>query len=107
MLQIANFKSAFDVFLAEAQAEINRQYKQAFPEEHMHPPVLEADLAGARYVRVIAISRGQRAAWCFVDRQTGAVLKCAGWKGPAKNFARGNIFDERHGCGRVRWTGVA
>ena len=35
-------------------------------------------------------------AYCFVDYATGDVLKCAGYKAPAKH-ARGNIFSDKDG----------
>ncbi len=36
----------------------------------------------------------------FVDYETGDVFKPASWGSPAKH-ARGNIFDEHHGLGRM------
>lgn len=47
---------------------------------------------GPKYVRVV----GNGSAHCFVSRETGDVLKCAGWKAPAKH-ARGNIYDDHGG----------
>lgn len=42
---------------------------------------------GAKYWRVV---RGS-SAWCFVDRDTGDILKADGWKKPAKG-ARGSVL---------------
>ena len=57
---------------------------------------------GKRYTKVIRTdSRGYGGSvHCFVDRTNGDVLKAASWKAPAKH-ARGNVFDERNGLGRM------
>lgn len=61
---------------------------------------------GRRYWRVVSTTNGQRGAFGFLDVQTGAVLKTASWKGPAKH-ARGNLFDEHGGLSWVGPYGIA
>jgi len=62
---------------------------------------------GPRYIRVVKTVHGnQRSAWCFVDRTNGDVLKCAGWKAPAKH-ARGNLTDPKNGLGLMSSYGPA
>jgi hypothetical protein len=95
------FQEAFDKFLAAANAKVARDYAQ-FGGPSI--PKLSAE-PGKRYVRVVTENYGQRSAWCFVDTTNGDVLKCDGWKRPAKH-ARGNIYDDKGGLGRVQWTGV-
>jgi hypothetical protein len=102
------FEPAFADFLAMAQAASDADYLRFCGKEdqylHTHRPRLMAE-RGRRFVRIVSESPGNRFAWAFVDCTTGDVLKTASWKAPAKH-ARGNIFDDRNGCGRVQWTGV-
>ena len=59
---------------------------------------------GRKYIRVWAIGfSGGRSAYCFIDRETGDVLKTATWKAPAKNGPRGNLYD---GVGNTNCYGV-
>lgn len=68
---------------------------------------------GPKYIRLVRVEffNGERtkggSAFGFVDKTNGNVLKAAGWKAPAKNFARGNIFAEDFGLGRVYWTSIS
>ena len=87
-----------DLFLEGAQAKVDAAYGEGENELTF--------MRGKRYVRVISNAHGSRSAFCFVDRETGDVLKPAGWKGPAKH-ARGNIYDADHGAGGVTAYGAA
>ncbi len=99
-----DFGVAFIAFMTEAQRRIEQDYA-AFGGGSNCPKI--EPMGGPRFIRIVAVDVGSRSAWAFIDKTNGDVLKAAGWKAPAKNFARGNIFDEQHGCGRVRWTGVS
>lgn len=47
---------------------------------------------GKRYAKLIAhAGNGQRSAFGFVDMTTGDVYKAASWRGPERNFVRGNV----------------
>ena len=46
---------------------------------------------GGKYYRIIREYCGQKSVHSFVD-ENGNIWKAAGWKAPAKNFVRGNIF---------------
>ena len=62
-----------------------------------------------RYVRVeqsISIS-SSRHSFCFVDIDSGEVLKTGVWKAPAiTKTKRGNIFDEHNGLQHIGPYGV-
>ena len=62
---------------------------------------------GSKYVKIIT----GNSVWGFVVRvhndkkfRFGDILKPAGWKTPARNFARGNVIDKNFGG--VSWTGA-
>ena len=63
---------------------------------------------GSKYVKVVKISAGgSRSVHSFVEKETGAIWKAASWKAPAKNFARGNVFDAGTYLNRLEWTGIS
>lgn len=78
----------------EAVASYAREYRKL--------PALELTAEiGPRYIRIVETDGPHhRSAFCFVDRQSGAILKAAGWKGPAKGV-RGSIFAEDFGIGKA------
>ena len=63
---------------------------------------------GSKYVKVVSISGGgSRSVHCFVEKANGNILRAASWKAPARNFIRGNVYDQASYINRVRWTGVS
>ena len=62
---------------------------------------------GQKYIKVISESGSVSGFIVNTENDKkfalGDILKPAGWRGPAKNFARGNVLDGTFG--RVRWTG--
>jgi len=66
---------------------------------------------GSRYWKIIGTSGSgaQRSVKGFIAKagdkkfREGDMLKAAGWNAPARNFARGNVFES---IGNVRWTGI-
>ena len=90
MITGPHFNTHFDSFF-EGTKKIASQYNENLWEASW----------GRRYIRISY--RGS--AFCFVDMTNGDVLKCAGWKAPAKG-ARGNIFDEWNGLKRMTAYGV-
>ena len=94
-----DFKTAIDSFF-EGCKRISNQYMDAnYPS--LAKPVFEIEELKKRY-RILR----DRSAFCFVDKETGDVLKAASWKAPAKH-SRGNIFDEHNGLGSMGPYGPA
>jgi hypothetical protein len=63
---------------------------------------------GSKYVKVVSISGGgSRSVHSFVEKANGNILRAASWKAPARNFVRGNVYDQKSYIDRVRWTGVS
>jgi hypothetical protein len=103
-----DFGIAFVAFMKAAQQRVADDYAAWTKQAKISMgagPTLEP-MGGPRYIRIVSVDGTTRSAFGFVDKTNGNVLKAASWKAPAKNFSRGNIFDEQHGCGRIRWTGV-
>lgn len=60
---------------------------------------VKPDWSGKKYIRLCIAEQynGEEerivSAWCFVEVETGLILKAASWKTPAKNFSRGRLED--------------
>jgi len=63
---------------------------------------------GKKYVKVVSISGGgSRSVFCFVEKENGNIWRAASWKAPARNFVRGNVYDQSTYVDRIRWTGIS
>jgi len=80
------FEERLATFLRLAQEMVNAYFAEHLPDSKLF---ILSTQPGARYVRIV---RSDGSAWAFVDSENGNILKCDGWKRPAKG-ARGNIFD--------------
>ena len=65
-------------------------------------------VCGSKYIKVTR-SSNQTSVHSFIVKihndkkfKYGDILKAASWKTPARNFARGNVFEEY----KVKWTGA-
>lgn len=100
-ITLHDFETAFAQFMTRAQAIIDD-----YPDGHNG--VLSATPL-KRYIRIVITAHdgGYVGVYRFVDRTNGDVLKPAGWNSPAKNFARGNIYDAQNGCGWMSRSATA
>jgi hypothetical protein len=86
---------AFVSWLAAVHATYDAYMERNYPNNIRATTVFEA---GPRYIRVVREEGPtSRSVYCFIDRTTGDVLKAGGWKSPAKNPIRGNIFAADNG----------
>jgi len=94
-----DFDTALNTFMLAVSADI-KKYAESFDADHMNYSDVVGEgyfgpvyLAGGRkYIRLATKSSGSGSVYCFVNASTGAILKAAGWKTPAKG-ERGNVFD--------------
>ncbi|MEH2517395.1 hypothetical protein V1279_002968 [Bradyrhizobium sp. AZCC 1610] len=94
-----DFDQAIETFF-EGVKRISDDYMNAnYPS--LSKPVFELQKLQKRY-RIVR----DQAAFCFVDKATGDVLKSASWAAPAKH-ARGNIFDAHNGLAKMGPYGPA
>jgi len=62
---------------------------------------------GRKYIKVVKTLGTQQMVWGFIMKdddqkfKKGDILKAASWASPARNKARGNIFEDYH----IQWTG--
>lgn len=96
-----DFEAKLETFIEGCQKLVDRQYADSV----LPVPVLSL-MRGKKYIRVVKDDTVQKSAYCFIDMSNGNVLKCAGWKAPAKG-ARGNIFNEDNGLKRMSAYGAA
>jgi len=96
---VTDLTAALDRFF-DGCKRISDEYMNAnFPS--LTKPAFKIQELQKRY-RIVCNS----AAFCFIDKATGDVLKAASWAAPAKH-SRGNIFDESNGLGSIGPYGPA
>ena len=101
------FETALTSFVETANQMLDDGINKTAPSVHFLKK-LRVD-EGRKFVRIVMTEGPEGvhgSAFCFINKETGDVLKAASWKTPAKNFARGNIFDAKNGLGRFCWTGM-
>lgn len=88
-----DFETALAAFVAALQARSDKHYAEKFP--NLDPTKYSVDPRGKKYKRIVDTTHGgNRSVHCFVEVATGDIWKAASWKAPAKNFPRGNIYND-------------
>ena len=98
--QQRDFDAALKTWLAAVQTRIDAHHERNFPNQRRAVMIATK---GPKFFRIVR-NEGEfsRSAYAFVERATGNIYKPAGWKGPEKNFPRGNIYQEN----KLSWCGV-
>ena len=99
-------KSRLEMYMDMLQWKMDEYFK-ANSFTFSDPPKFRADL-GNKYARVIKVDQlnGGRSVHTFVNMDNGDILKSGGWKAPAPNGVRGNIFDTDLGASVVNEQGA-
>jgi len=99
-----SFDEALVNFVRLLNEAMGRHHAAAFPNSTLKPYVFKIDGAGRKQVRIIHTREEAHtgSCYCFVEVETGKIMKPAGWKTPEpKRYERGNIFNANplQGCG--------
>ena len=83
-------------FVVALQKMLNAHYAEKF--SNLTPPTITV-MNGIKNVRIVSNGEHQRMVYAFIEKETGHILKPAGWNAPAKH-PRGNIYNENmlEGC---------
>ena len=99
----------YDAEFLNALGELEMRIIEDY-ENFMDNPKMRADfkegisyLPGNKYLKIIT----EKSVWGFINLKNkkfkeGDILKAAGWRAPALNQARGNIFNNNY---TIAWTG--
>jgi hypothetical protein len=68
----------FDDFSVSYHEECIAKLKQGICDYEFYPET------GRKYHKIVMNANGSRSVHCFIDKQTGSVLKSASWRSPAK-----------------------
>ena len=99
-------KSRLEMYMDMVQW-MNNRYYEVNEFKFSDPPKVTADV-GSKYARVVKVDQlnGSRSVHTFVNLDNGDILKSGGWKAPAPNGVRGNIFETDLGADRVNEHGA-
>lgn len=87
-----SYGEALTAYLERLNAAEVERYAQNYPNSKVPSYVILG--RGHKYDRVARVEAHETCgcAVAFVERETGMIWKPAGYKGPERNFPRGNVF---------------
>ena len=97
-------------YVAVVQSLQNLWQNAALRERPEFHTTIEVEV-GPKNIRIVKTEGAKtesprRCVHSFINRETGDILKAAGWKAPAPNGKRGSIFAEDHGLSKINWSGT-
>jgi hypothetical protein len=114
-MKLTDMNTALEFLVEAIRADYITMWKDADIDSKPHLQEMIDDFwsnitveEGRKYIKIIKGDGQSRSVWGFVVKGTddkkfrqGDILKAASWATPARNHARGNIFDGYS----VAWTG--
>ena len=94
-----------NLYVEMVQGKMNAYYEM-MNFTHSSPDDITVDY-GKKYARVVHANGVQRSVHTFVNMINGDILKSGGWKAPAPNGVRGNIFENDFGASVVNEYGAS
>lgn len=80
-------------FLKECEEMLKEHYDEKY--SNLQVPKIKV-YPGSKYYKIAkVINSYQESVWFFVSKEDGLIWKPASWKAPARNFARGNILEDK------------
>ena len=95
-----------NLYVEMVQDKMNAYYEM-MNFTHSNPDDITVDY-GKKYARIVKNDglNGSRSVHTFVNMTNGDILKSGGWKAPAPNGVRGNIFANDFGADRINEFGA-
>jgi hypothetical protein len=99
-----DFDTALEAYVVMVQETINAHYATTY--SNLTPPLIVANTRGKVNVKIISQNTHgvDGAVHSFVRRDTGHILKAAGWSQPAKG-KRGSIYSVQNGAEALSYSG--
>lgn len=100
---IADYQNWQNICNGKSNDEVSQRIRKEMFEDFKNGIEVEE---GRKYIKVIQ----SRSVHSFIVKEDGGkfrrgdILKAASWASPAKNFARGNVLEQRYGS--VTWPGA-
>jgi len=101
------YRIALQNFLGKLQERENKYVQEVdlkqFPHNTPNPASFSV-MSGRKYDRIVRHTYGQRSAYAFIHKETGAILKASSWNQPdPAKYQRGNIYAENCLAGTERY----